>query len=233
MKAVILAGGFGTRLRPITYSCPKPMLPVGGRPFLEYLMNFLKTYGITDVILCLHYLAERVSEYFGDGTNFGLRIKYSVEKEPLGTAGAIKNVEDFLDESFLVLNGDTYMDLNLQEMLSFHRNKKALGTIALVKVKDPLRYGVVNVSEDRRITSFSEKAYANEGYVNAGVYIFEKRILDYIPNHVKVSLEREILSKLLNDERLYGFLSEGYFIDIGVPDDYVRFQKEALDGVLI
>jgi len=232
MKAVVLAGGFGTRLRPVTNRFPKPMVPVQGKPFIEYLINSLKTQGITEVILCLHYMAERFFEYFGDGSRFGLKITYGVEKVPLGTAGAIRNVESFLDEPFLVLNGDTYVNLNLQRMLDFHRNNKALGTIALIRVKDPARYGVVNVSEDWRVIGFSEKACVDEGYVNAGAYVFGYEVLNHIPKNEKVSLEREVLPNLLSKERIYGFLTEGYFIDIGVPEDYHRFQTEAARGIL-
>jgi len=231
MKAVVLAGGFGTRLRPITYRCPKPMVPIRGKPFIEYLMNGLKNQGITEVILCLHYMADKFIEYFGGGSNFGLRITYSVEKKPLGTAGAIRNVEDYLDGTFLVLNGDTYVNLDFQGMLAFHSSNEAFGTIALVKVKNPSRYGLVDVSEDLSVTGFSEKTCIHEGYVNAGVYIFEDRILGYIPKNEKVSLEKEVLPSLLGKERIFGFLIGGYFVDIGIPEDYYRFQRE-MRGVL-
>jgi len=225
-KAVVLAGGLGTRLRPITYLYPKPMVPVRGKPFLEYLICFLKNQGISEFILCLHYMAEKFSEYFGDGSKFGVAIEYSIEEEPLGTAGAIKKVEDYLNSSFLVLNGDTYVDLNPQEMLKNHRENKNVGTVALIEMKDPFRYGVVKLSEDRRITSFSEKVSTAMGYVNAGVYIFEKSILEYIPKNRQVSLEKEVIPHILCKERIYGFITKGYFIDIGVPEDYHRFERE-------
>ncbi len=233
MKTVILAGGLGTRLRPITYDYPKPMLPIRGKPFVEYLMNHLKSQGITEIILCLHYMADKFFEYFGDGTKFGLKITYSVEEAPLGTAGAIKNVENFLDETFVVLNGDTYVNLNFQKMLGFHRDNKALGTIALMRVKNPARYGSVDVCTDWRVIGFSEKTRVHNGYINVGAYIFRDKILDFIPKNEKISLEKEVLPNLLkNEERIYGFLTEGYFIDIGVLEDYQRFQMEVARGIL-
>lgn len=232
MRAVILAGGPGMRLRPITWECPKPMVPVQGRPFVEYLMNCLKDQGITEVILCLHYLADRFLEYFRDGSKLGLKIICVVEKVPLGTAGAIRNVESFLDGTFLVINGDTYVSLDLQEMLRFHKKCKAFGTIALTSVKDPARYGVVSVTRDWRVTGFREKGHAQGGYVNAGAYIFENKILDHIPKNEKVSLERQVLPSILSKRAIYGFLTEGHFIDIGTLEDYDRFQTEVARGIL-
>ncbi len=230
MKAVILAGGFGKRLRPISYLYPKPMVPINGKPFLEYLMNFLKIQGVSEFILCLHYMADKFIEYFNDGSKFGFKIKYSIEEKPLGTAGAIRKVEDHLDTTFLVLNGDTYLNLNIRRMLRFHQDNGNLGTISLVKMRDTFRYGLVRLSDDRRIIGFSEKARAHvsEGYINAGVYIFEKRILDYIPPNKRVSLEKDILPSILGKEKIYGFLVDGYFIDIGIPEDYYRLQNEAV-----
>lgn len=232
MKAVILAGGLGTRLRPITYFYPKPMVPVKNKPFLEYLLNFLKSQGIFEFILCLHYMAEKFIEYFGDGTKFGCKIVYSVEERPMGTAGAIKRAARYLNSTFLVLNGDTYLDVNIWKMLGFHRDNSNLGTIALVKMRGENRYGFVKISSDYRIIEFSEKSHISEGYINAGVYIFEKKILDYIPPNRKISLEREVLPSILGKEKIGGFLVNGYFVDIGVPEDYFRFQKDFNRGVL-
>jgi len=228
LKAVILAGGFGKRLRPLSYLCPKPMVPIKGKPFLQYLLSFLTSQGISEFILCLHYLAERVITYFGDGSKFGVKIRYSVEKEPHGTAGAIKNAENYLGSKFVVLNGDTFLDVDIKKMLKFHENNKNLGTLALVKMRNAHRYGVIKISNDNRIIGFSEKVHVSEGYINAGVYIFERRILRYIPANKKVSLERDVLPIILSKEKIYGFPVDGYFIDIGVPEDYYRLQKNSV-----
>jgi NDP-sugar pyrophosphorylase family protein len=227
LKAVILAGGFGTRLRPISYLYPKPMVPIRGKPFLEYLLDSLKVQGVSEFILCLHYMADRFIEYFGDGSKFGYgKIIYSIEEKPMGTAGAIKKVESYLDSTFLVLNGDTYLDVDIRRMLSFHQNNENLGTIALVRMKNVSRYGLVDVSPNWRVIGFFEKVQSSEGYINAGVYIFEKRILDYILADRRVSLEKEVLPSILGRERIFGFPVDGYFIDIGVPEDYYRLQKD-------
>lgn len=232
LKAVILAGGFGTRLRPILGDRPKPMAPVLGRPFLEYVICLLRRQGVDEIVLCLHFLDNQITEYFNDGSRFGVNIEYSIEDKPLGTAGAIKKAEKYLGDFFYILNGDTYLDIDLTKMLLFHKKNENSATIALVKMKNSKRSGVVGISEDWRITGFSEKLSVVEGYINAGVYIFEKRILDHIPKNEKVSLEKEILPNLLSEERIFGFLTRSYFIDIGVPKDYFRFQMDVARGVL-
>jgi len=228
LKAVILAGGFGTRLRPISYLYPKPMVPIKGKPFLQYLLDSLKVQGVSEFILCLHYMSDRFIEYFGDGSKFGYKITYSVEEKPMGTAGAIKKVESYLDSTFLVLNGDTYLDVDIQRMLSFHQNNENLGTIALVKMRSASRYGLVKISPNCRVIGFFEKVQVSEGYINAGVYIFERKILDYILADREVSLEKEVLPSILGKEKICGFLVDGYFIDIGVPEDYYRLEKNAV-----
>lgn len=224
---MILAGGFGTRLRPFTYRYPKSMIPIKRKPFLEYLIRFLKRQGKCEIILCLHHMADKIIEYFGDGSKFGVHIKYSVEKTPLGTGGAIKHAERYLDNTFFVLNGDTYLDIDLREILDYHKNKGGIGTIALVKTSNLERYGAVRISESGRLIGFFEKALmTKEGHVNAGVYVFERKILDHIPRDVNISLEREIIPELLKSEEICGFLSAGYFIDIGMPEDYSKFQRD-------
>jgi len=229
LKAVILAGGFGTRLRPLSYSYPKPMVPIRGKPFLQYLLDSLKVQGVSEFILCLHYMADRFIDYFGDGSKFGYRITYSIEEKPMGTAGALRKAENYMDSTFLVLNGDTYLDVDIQKMLRFHRNNENTGTIALVKMKkNTSRYGLVEVSPNYRIVGFSEKVHVSEGYINTGVYIFEKKILDYIPANRKISLEKEILPNILSKEKICGFPVDGYFIDIGIPEDYYRLQRDSV-----
>jgi len=232
MKAIILAGGLGTRLRPITYRCPKPMIPVKGRPFLEYLLNYLKNQGVRDFVLCLHYMSEKFKEYFGDGSKLGINISYAIEDKPMGTGGALKNAEKFIQGRFLVLNGDTFLTFDLRRMINYHRRCGGLGTIALVYMKSPTRYGIVGVDKDWRIISFSEKRKVDEGYINAGIYIFERKLLDYIPKGKKISLEKDILTSLVQQEKFYGFPAGGYFIDIGVPEDLYRFERDLESGVI-
>lgn len=230
MKAVVLAGGFGTRLRPVLSDRPKPMAPVLGKPFLEYLIRFIREQGITEIVLCLYYLADKIVDYFGDGSRLGVNIEYSVEDEPLGTAGALKNSGRYLTETFYVLNGDTYLEIDLRKLLRYHRARRGLATISLVRNLNPERYGSVKVSGDGRVLGFVEKTYVNSrkaAYVNAGVYLFEPRILGCIPDGVEVSLEKEVFPALIKSgEPIYGFLATGYFIDIGIPEDYLRLQKE-------
>jgi len=227
MWAVILAGGFGTRLRPLTYRFPKPMIPVRGKPFLEYIIGFLRRQKVLDVVLCLHYMADRFVSYFEDGGRFGIRIAYSFEKVPLGTAGAVKNARKWVKGTFFLLNGDTYLDVNLWDALEYHRGRCALATMVLTNASEPGRYGLVELAEDGCVLSFREKAsLSSGGYVNAGVYVFEPEILDYIPEGVGCSLERDVFPGLFESGELYGYPSSGYFIDIGTPEDYRRFEKD-------
>jgi len=237
LKALILAGGFGTRLRSTLSDRPKPMALVLGKPFLEYLIRFLRRQGVNKIVLCLHFLANQIMEYFGDGSRFGVSIEYSVEDEPLGTAGAIKNAEEHLEDTFYVLNGDTYLEIDLKNLLKYHRAKRGIATMSLVKVQNNERYGSVKMHEDGRVADFLEKApikSGGEGYINAGVHIFERRILNYVAGGVEVSLEREVFPELVKRrEPIYGYVTNGYFIDIGTLDDYLRFQNEILRAIKI
>lgn len=231
MKAVILAGGFGKRLTPAVSDRPKPMALVMGKPFLEYIINFLRRQGIREIVLCLHHLASQIMDYFGDGSNFNVSINYCIEDQPLGTAGAIKNAEKYLQDEFYVLNGDTYLELNLKDLLEYHKRKMGIATISLVEAQNPERYGLVRISSDGRVMSFHEKSFTEtcgKGYINAGIYVFKKRILKYIASKQEVSLEREVFPKVIKiGEPVYGYITKGYFVDIGTPDDYLKFQSDA------
>ena len=231
MKAVILAGGFGTRLKPMLDGCSKPMALVHGVPFLEYLISILKRQQVNKIVLCVHFLADQIMKHFGNGSRFGVSIEYSVEDKPLGTAGAIKNAEEYLEKTFCVLNGDTYLEINLHDLLQYHRIKNGIATMSLVRVQNTERYGSIKLAEDGRITGFFEKVQAapvREGYINAGVQVFEKHLLDYVANDIAVSLEKQIFPEIVKRNLpLYGYVTSGYFIDIGVPEDYLRFQNEA------
>jgi NDP-sugar pyrophosphorylase family protein len=225
--AAILAGGLGTRLRPLVSDRPKPMALVNGKPFLEYLLYFLKKQNVTNILFCLHYMKDHFIKHFGNGTKFGMSINYSIEPKPLGTAGALKHAEKSLEDRFYVFNGDTLLEVNLAKLLDYQLKRNALATIALTQVSNPNRYGLVNTTENGRICSFLEKKCASKAFVNAGVYVFEKSILSYIPKELKVSLEREIFPTLLKaGEPLYGYPTSGFFIDIGTPRDYIGFQKK-------
>lgn len=225
MKALILAGGLGTRLRPIVADRPKSMAQIHGRPFLAYQLDLLRRQGFTEIVLCTGYMSQAIEEYFGDGEDFGVQITYSVEEKPLGTAGAIKNAAHLVDSTFLVLNGDTYIQANLQDLVHFHRDRNALATIGLSQVDDPSRSGVVQVDQVGRVVRFIEKGATrgHSGTVSAGVYAFEPEILDFISPDRNVSLELEVFPHLVEIKApLYGYTLDGPFIDIGTPEGYRR-----------
>lgn len=227
MQAVILTGGFGTRLREVVSGVPKGMADVGGQPFLEYQVRFLQANGVKEVVFCLGYLADQIKEYFGDGLSLGLRVRYSVEPKPLGTAGAIKYAEKLLDPWFIVLNGDTYVDANVAEVVNFHLQTGASLTLLLVSIGDTAAYGRVEIDSYGKIVGFREKGLAGPGLINAGLYVMEKELLKYIPEGQTYSLEKEFLPGLLRDGiSVYGFIHHGYFIDIGTPENYARAQEE-------
>ncbi len=234
MKALILVGGLGTRLRSVIQDIPKPMAPIGGRPFLEYQIRWLIKYGFTDIVLCVGYLGDYINNYFGDGSRLGIKIEYSYEKKLLGTAGAIKNAERFIPkgEHFLVLNGDSYAKINFNKLLEFHNNKKSRFTIGITKSKEMTRYGGVEINNEGKVISFAEKAGKGE-YINGGVYLFEPKLLDYIPKNKKVSLETEIFPILVKKCELNSHVWDGYFIDIGVPESYSQLQQDILESIIV
>lgn len=236
LQALILCGGLGTRLRSVVPELPKCLAPVGDRPFLEYVLLQLRAAGIRDVTLCVGYRGQQVAEYFEAGVRWGMSLSYSLEREPLGTAGALKNAESFVrHDQFLVLNGDSILDVNLLKMAEYHRRHMALATLALARVASAPRYGGVRTDENGRITDFSEKGSAanlsvavleDSARINAGVYFFDRRILGRIPTAPPaVSLETDIFPRFAANDAL-GFPADGYFVDIGVPEDYARAQRE-------
>jgi D-glycero-alpha-D-manno-heptose 1-phosphate guanylyltransferase len=232
-QALILAGGLGNRLRAAYANGPKSLAPVAGRPFLDYLMRWLQVSGFSNVVLCVGYKTEQIRERYQDGQHWGLRISYSVEKEPLGTAGAIKNAEALLQgDAFLVLNGDSFTDVSLGDLVQFHRRRRGLATVTLAPAPEESRYGSVRVNARGEILGFAEKGSAGtrdgkrgRTWINGGVYAFQKDLLRVIPRGRPVSLETEIFPHLI-DHQFYGFPTDGYFIDIGVPADYRRAQKQ-------
>ncbi len=226
MQAVILAGGLGTRVRNITEDkIPKVMLPINGKPFLLYILNYLKTQNIKDVVLCVGFKKEIIKDYFRDGRKYGLNLFYSEEKTPLGTAGALKNAERFISsDRFLLLNGDTLFKINLDELLRFHNSKKAKISVALKYLQNTQRYGRVEINSDNAIIQFIEKGIRKQGIINGGLYLMERDVLSLIEKFPS-SLEKDVLPMLIN-KGLYGKVFDEYFIDIGVPEDYERAKRE-------
>ncbi len=234
MKAVIMAGGKGTRLRPVTCHTPKPMVPLLNRPCMEYMIDLLKAHGITDIAVTVQYLPEVIKRYFGDGSRFGVRIRYYEETTPLGTAGSVKNCEDFLDERFLVISGDALTDIDLGAAIAFHEAKGALATLVLTKVDNPLEFGVVMTDDDGKIIRFLEKPNWSEVFsdtVNTGMYILEPEVLDCLEAETEADFSRDLFPRLLRDDKpLYGYAASGYWSDIGTLEVYRQAQFDMLDG---
>ena len=232
MKAVILVGGEATRLLPLTCNIPKAMIPVLNTPFLEYVIRYLSQHQIKDIILTEGRLS--IESYFGDGSQFGVRLSYTIEDNPLGTAGAVKNAEKYLDGTFLVLNGDIFTDLDITAMISFHLERKAKATIALTAVDDPTSYGLVETDTENRITRFLEKPGWNQittNMINAGIYVLEPEVLTQIPPQAKFSFERELFPLLLDQgEPIYAYPSSAYWIDMGTPEKYLQLHRDLLSG---
>ena len=224
--ALLLVGGLGTRLRSAVPSLPKPLAAVGKKSFLELLIRQLRHQGIRRVILCTGYLADQVEHEFGDGRALDLEISYSKELEPLGTAGAVKLAKSHLGEAseFLVMNGDSFLEIDLASFIQFHHDRHALVSLAVVRVEDSSRYGTVQVDGNQKVIGFVEKAGSQgPGWVNAGVYVFSTEVLDYIPQG-RSSLEKDVFPRLLG-KGVYAQEHSGMFIDIGTPEDYARAQQ--------
>lgn len=226
MKALILAAGFGTRLKEVIHDRPKVMAPINGRPFLEYVLEILRKNGVEEVVIAIGFLGDFIRDYFGNGQEFGLKIDYSEDKYPVGTAGTLKNAQRFFQDTFLVINGDTYFDTDLSQLVAYHRKKKAWATIALTKRRSTIGTGLVLKRKSEEITSFIEKPEKDRaGWVNCGYYVFEPEALDFIPKKKRVSLEKEIFPLLAKKGVLYGFKAEEDFIDVGTPQSYQRAKK--------
>lgn len=236
MNAVILAGGKGTRLRPLTLNTPKPIVPILSRPFLSLQIELLRKTGIENIVLSLSYQPRRIEELFGDGSQLGVKIHYTMEPEPLGTAGAVKNAEALLGSRIVVFNGDVLSDLDLAAVLRFHEANGAKATIVLTPVDNPTAYGLVETEENGKILRFLEKPSYDEitcDTINAGVYILEPELLEYIPSGENYSFERGFFPALLRDEvPFYAFVHRGYWIDIGTPEKYLKVHHDILGGAL-
>jgi len=234
MKCLILCGGLGVGMGPLSKSIPKAMMPVGYKPLLEHILCRLRDQGLNHFILAVSHLSEHIIRYFGDGGLLGVRIEYSVEKIPLGTAGAIKNAEEKLNGRFLVVYGDVLFNgLNIGDLLRFHEEKNAIATMVLAKVEDASRFGLVSLDESNRVVAFREKPKQPiSGLVNAGIYVFEPQILDYIPALTYCSLEEHVFPELIERGKLYAYPYNGYWADIGSPEDYEQVWRDYFTGLI-
>jgi NDP-sugar pyrophosphorylase family protein len=228
MKTIILAGGLGTRLRAVISDKPKPMAPISGKPFLDWQLELLKRFHLREIILSVGYMGNEIKNYFGNGGKFGVEIWYAEEHEPLGTGGALRNAKAFVlrEDKFVVINGDTYLNMNFLDFLRFHDEKNGLATIALAKVDEASRYGSVELDKYCKVTKFVEKSAKSFESVNAGVYAFDSEIFSYMPEKDKFSLEYDFFPMLLETNRIFGYRTNCYFRDLGTLEDYENMQKE-------
>lgn len=231
---MIMAGGFGTRLKPLTCNLPKPMVPMANKPMMERIIELLKRHGITEIIPLLYYQPEKIKNYFGDGSKFGVNINYVQASEDYGTAGSVRNAQDHLDERFIVISGDLLTDFDLTAALNFHQQKKAALTVLLTRVKDPLSYGVVLTDQEGRIVRFLEKPSWGQVFsdtINTGIYILEPKVLGYIPLKKEFDFSKDLFPLLMErGEALYGYVAKGYWKDVGDLREYQQANLDCLEG---
>lgn len=226
MKAVILAGGYGTRLRPLTYTTPKTMLPICDKPVLNWIIDSLSKRGFDEIIITTNYLEDQIKNYFGDGDEFGVKLYYPKEKEPLGTAGSVKNAEKYLNEPFGVIQADNITEISLAEALRYHKEKRGIATISLVDVENPWQFGIAELNRKKQIKKFVEKPKPDECFSNlasTGLYVLEPEILDYIPENTPFDFAKDLFPLLLKKgKRIYGYRAEGFWVDVGKPEGYMK-----------
>jgi len=231
---IILCGGLETRIRPTPFSTPKPLLPIGYQALLEYQIQYLKRFEFDKIILAIGFLQEQIVRYL-DEHRLGIRLRYSFEKEPLDTGGAIKNAESMIGSDFLTLNGDIiFSELDLDKLIYAHKKTNASATVVLAKSTTPTRFGAVELDEQGRIVNFVEKPrkqIAGETWVNAGVYVITPSVLSKISKGRRTSLELDVFPKLMREGSIFGYRHEGYWADVGTPEDYLRVQKDIITGV--
>ncbi|MHB0868353.1 MAG: sugar phosphate nucleotidyltransferase [Chloroflexota bacterium] len=234
MKAVVMAGGEGSRLRPLTLGRPKPMVPIATKPVMQHNLDLLKRHGITEVVVTVQYMASMIQDYFGDGSQLGMKIVYSVEETPLGTAGSVKLAQKHLTDTFIVISADALTDFDLAQILSFHREKKALATLTLYRVPNPLEYGVIITRDDGAIVQFLEKPSWGEVFsdtVNTGIYVLEPEVLEYFEPNKVFDFSQELFPIMLKKgDPLYGFIAPGYWCDVGNLQEYIRANADLLSG---
>jgi NDP-sugar pyrophosphorylase family protein len=236
MQALILAGGKGTRLRPLTIHTPKPVVPIVNKPFLNYQIDLLKRAGVKDITLSLSYQPGKIEEIFADGSDYGVRIHYAVEASPLGTGGAYKNAEKYLTETAIVFNGDVLTDMDLARIVAYHKERKAAATIVLVPVENVSAYGVVETDSEGRVQRFVEKPKPGEtssNTINAGCYVLEPHLLDYVPAGETYSFEYQIFPAILKaNEPFYSYVWHDYWLDIGKPQSYLQANYDLINDKL-
>ena len=225
MKAVILAGGLGTRLRPYTKSLPKPMLPLGGKPILEYEIEWARKNGIKEIVLCVSYLRNKIEDYFGDGKKFGVKIEYAVSKKPLATAGQLKTAEKFIDNTFVCLYGDSIYNLSLRNMIRHHKKSKASVTMSLFDYKFNLKYGVIDTKKSGQVTAWNEKPEFS-AKINIGCYVMEPEVLKLIPKNKEYGMDNVIRKVLSSKKKVSSIISKKGFIDIGDKVTYEKTNEE-------
>lgn len=234
---MILAAGLGTRLRPLTDDVPKPLLQVGGRPLIHYNLLLLKKYGITEVFINLHHYGEKIVQALGNGTHIGMQIRYSEEEELLGTGGGIKKMaSNFGNETFVVINGDIVIEIELENLLSFHRKKEGLSTLVLRKEKDLSRFGIIEIDSNNRVRNILDKISWHEKnkqqLMFTGLHVIEPKVLDYIPAGIFYSITDAYIDMLQNGENLYGYVNDQYWNDLGHLDRYHQVNQALKDGTL-
>ena len=225
MKAVILAGGLGTRLRPYTKSLPKPMLPLGGKPILEYEIEWVKKNGIKEIVLCVSYLRNKIEDYFGDGKKFGVKIEYAISKKPLATAGQLKTAEKFIDDTFVCLYGDSIYNFSLRNMIKHHKKSKANVTMSLFDYRFNLKYGVIDTKKSGQVTAWNEKPEFS-AKINIGCYVMEPEVLKLIPKNKEYGMDDVIRKVLSRKKKVSSVTSKNGFIDIGDKDTYEKTNEE-------
>ncbi len=235
MKAVVMAGGEGTRLRPLTSNQPKPMVPVFNKPIMEYTVELLKAHRINEVVVTLQFMPQIIKNYFGDGSDLGVNMTYAIEQQPLGTAGSVLNAKDHLDGPFVVISGDALTDIDLKALIKYHKKKRSLATIALKRVENPLEFGVIIASETGEIERFLEKPTWGEIFsdtINTGIYVLEPEIFDYIEPGESVDFSKDVFPKVLEDGKpLYGYTTDSYWCDIGNYEQYVQAHQDLMSGM--
>ena len=234
MQALILAGGEGTRLRPLTSTVPKPVVPLVDRPFIRFMLDWLRAHGVEDVVMSCGHMASGVRNVLGDGSAFGIRLRYVEEPRPLGTGGALKFAEPLLDDRFLMLNGDVLTDMDLTAQIAQHEQTGATATLALTPVEDPSAYGLVRTRASGEVTEFVEKPspdLIDTQNISAGAYVLERAVLELLEADQPASIERDVFPRLVG-EGLYGYVSGGYWLDIGTPERYLEGTFDILEGTV-
>jgi mannose-1-phosphate guanylyltransferase/phosphomannomutase len=234
MKALIMAGGEGTRLRPLTSNQPKPMMPIANRPMMEHIVELLRKHGFEDIVVTVAFQANAIRTYFGNGSEFGVRMVYATEETPLGTAGSVRNAKDELDEPFLVISGDVLTDIDLGRIVDFHSERKALATIGLKSMENPLEFGIVITRQDGSVERFLEKPTWGEVFsdtINTGIYVLHPDIFDYIEPGKSIDFSSDVFPRLLDDgAAVFGYVAEGYWEDVGTLDSYIRVHQDVQDA---